>query len=85
MASSGSRFRVERASKGVAPVTIDGDEVRRLIAAENAQLVEVLPAEEYGEEHIVGAINIPLKELDERAPRELERGRPVIVYCNDYQ
>jgi len=28
---------------------------------------------------------IPLKELDERAPRELDRERPVIVYCNDYQ
>jgi hypothetical protein len=50
-----------------------------------AQLVEVLPAKEFGEEHIAGAINIPLKELDERAPRELERERPVIVYCNDYQ
>jgi rhodanese-related sulfurtransferase len=69
----------------VAPRAIDRDEVRRLIAEEDGQLVEVLPAKEYGEEHIVGAVNIPLKELDDRAPRELERGRPVIVYCNDYQ
>jgi rhodanese-related sulfurtransferase len=69
----------------MAPRPIDKDDVLRLIAEENGQLVEVLPAREYGEEHIVGAINIPLKELDERAPRELERGRPVIVYCNDYQ
>jgi rhodanese-related sulfurtransferase len=45
----------------------------------------VLPAKEFSEEHIADAINIPLKELDERAPRELERERPVIVYCNDYQ
>jgi len=67
------------------PKPIDRDEVRRLISAENAQLVEVLPASDYEQEHITGAINIPLKELDERAPRELERGRPVIVYCNDYQ
>ncbi len=28
-----------------------------------ARLVEVLPREEYEEEHIAGAINIPLKEL----------------------
>jgi phage shock protein E len=69
----------------MAPKAIDRDEVRRLLAEENGQLVEVLPAEEYGQEHIVGAINIPLKELDTRAPRELDRGRPVIVYCNDYQ
>ncbi len=67
------------------PRSIDRDEVRHLLAEEDAQLVEVLPAKEYGEEHIVGAVNIPLKELDERAPGELERERPVIVYCNDYQ
>jgi rhodanese-related sulfurtransferase len=67
------------------PRSIDRDEVRRLLAEENGQLVEVLPAQEFSEEHIIGAINIPLKELDERAPRELDRERPVIVYCNDYQ
>ena len=67
------------------PTSIGRDEVRRLIAEESAQLVEVLPATYYAKEHISGAINIPLKELDRRAPRELERERPVIVYCNDYQ
>ena len=67
------------------PIPIDRDEVQRLVAEEGAQLVEVLPAKEFGEEHLAGAINIPLKELDERAPRELDRERPVIVYCNDYQ
>ncbi len=69
----------------MAPKSIDRNEVRRLLAEEEGQLVEVLPAKEFGEEHIVGAVNIPLKELDERAPRELGRERPVIVYCNDYQ
>jgi len=64
---------------------VERGEVQRLRADEDAQLVEVLPAKEFGEEHIVGAINIPLKQLDERAPRELDRERPVIVYCNDYQ
>ncbi len=67
------------------PTSIDRDTVQRLLAEEAAQLVEVLPAKEYGEEHLRGAINIRLKELDERAPRELDRDRPVIVYCNDYQ
>lgn len=67
------------------PTSIDRDEVQRLIAEEDAQLVEVLPASDYEQEHIAGATNIPLKEMDERAPRELERERPVIVYCNDYQ
>jgi rhodanese-related sulfurtransferase len=67
------------------PKSIDHTEVRRLSSEESAQLVEVLPAKEFSEEHIAGAINIPLKELDERAPLELDRERPVIVYCNDYQ
>jgi rhodanese-related sulfurtransferase len=75
----------DRASWDTMPNSIDRDEVRRLIAEEGAQLVEVLPAKEFGEEHIAGATNIPLKELDQRAGRELDRNRPVIVYCNDYQ
>jgi rhodanese-related sulfurtransferase len=60
------------------------DEVQRLLAEADAQPVEVLPAENFEQEHIAGAINIPLAQIDERAPRELERERPVIVYCNDY-
>jgi rhodanese-related sulfurtransferase len=67
------------------PEAIDHNDVQRLIAEEGAQLVGVLPAKEYGEEHLAGAINIPLKQLDERALVELDRERPVIVYCNDYQ
>jgi rhodanese-related sulfurtransferase len=67
------------------PRSIGRDAVQRLLAEEGAQLVEVLPAKEFGEEHLAGAVNIPLKELDERAPRELDRNRPVVVYCNDYQ
>ena len=67
------------------PIPIERAEVQRLIAEEAAQVVEVLPAAEYEDEHIVGAITVPLKELDEQAPRLLDRGRPVIVYCYDYQ
>ncbi|HKD34587.1 MAG TPA: rhodanese-like domain-containing protein [Gaiellaceae bacterium] len=67
------------------PTSVDRDELQRLVAEQNAQVVEVLPASDYEKEHITGAINIPLKELDERAPRELERERPVVVYCNDHQ
>jgi rhodanese-related sulfurtransferase len=50
----------------------------------DAQLVEVLPAEEYEEEHLPGAINLPLKQLDAATAAALDRGRPVIVYCWDY-
>jgi rhodanese-related sulfurtransferase len=66
-------------------IPVDRDEVQRLVAEEAAQLVEVLPPAEYEDEHIAGAISIPLKEVDERARRLLDRGRPVIVYCYHYQ
>jgi hypothetical protein len=42
---------------------IENNELRRLLDA-GAQLVEVLPADEYEEEHLPGAISIPAKELD---------------------
>ena len=61
---------------------IDRDEVQRLLAA-GAQLVEVLPPAEYEEEHLPGAINISLKRLDRETTGQLDRGRPVIVYCYD--
>ena len=44
-----------------------------------AQLVEVLPREEYEEEHVPGAINITLKELDRETMAQLKRDAPVIV------
>jgi rhodanese-related sulfurtransferase len=62
---------------------IERAEVQRLVEA-GAQLVEVLPRGEYDHEHIAGARHIPLRELDARAPRELDRGELVIVYCHDF-
>jgi len=46
--------------------------------------VDVLPPEEYGEAHLPGAINIPLKELNRETTERLRRDEPVIVYCYDY-
>ena len=61
---------------------IDRAETERLIS-EGAQLVEVLPAKEYGEGHIPGALNLPLKQLDAETAGGLDRGRPIVVYCWD--
>lgn len=67
------------------PVRIDREELRRLLDA-GAQLVEVLPSEEYAEAHLPGAINIPLGQLTpERAAEELDRSRPIVTYCYDTQ
>ena len=65
------------------PETIFRDGVRELLE-ERAQLVDVLPREEYEESHLPGAISIPLKELDRETTSGLRRDAPVIVYCHDY-
>jgi rhodanese-related sulfurtransferase len=65
------------------PKDIGLEEMRRL-RDEGAQIVEVLPQREYAEEHLPGAVNIPLKSLNETTAALLDKGRPVIVYCWDY-
>ena len=62
------------------PTSITRDEVQRRLRDEQAQLVEVPPPQEYEDEHIEGAINIPLKRLDRDSTGVLDRTRPVIVY-----
>ncbi len=62
------------------PTSIWRDEVQRLIREETALLIEVLPTQEYEDEHIEGAINIPLKGLNREATSHLDRARPLIVY-----
>ena len=64
------------------PIEIDRDGLRQIVAA-GAQLVEVLPAEEYAEDHLPGAISLPLRRIDAEALTVLDRNRPVIVYCWD--
>jgi rhodanese-related sulfurtransferase len=51
---------------------------------QGAQLVDVLGEDEFEHDHLPGAINIPLKRLDARTVAGLDRGRPVLVYCNDF-
>jgi hypothetical protein len=63
-------------------VGITRDEVRRLARA-GAQLVEVLPRAEFDDEHLPGAISLPLKSLTAETSAVLDRSRPVIVYCWD--
>lgn len=58
------------------------EDVLRLLQ-EGAQLVEVLPSAEYEDEHLPGAINIPLRQLAEATPDRLDASRATIVYCYD--
>ena len=59
---------------------IDRSALLELIDAGDVQIVAVLPEAEYLDGHIPGAVNIPLKSLDENTARVLDRGKPVVVY-----
>lgn len=63
---------------------IDRLQLQQLLS-QGAQLVEVLPPAEYAEAHLPGAINLPLKQLNRQTAAQLDRLRPVIVYCHDTQ
>lgn len=47
------------------------------------QVVDVLGQEEFEEDHLPGAINLPLRKLETEARRRLDPARPVLVYCWD--
>ncbi|HET9659519.1 MAG TPA: rhodanese-like domain-containing protein [Thermomicrobiales bacterium] len=66
------------------PTTIGHRSVQRLLA-NGATLIDVLPDEEYANEHIAGAIHIPLRRLDRSTTAHLGKHDPVIVYCWDTQ
>jgi rhodanese-related sulfurtransferase len=65
------------------PRPADRKQVQALVAA-GAQLVEVLPKSDYDERHLLGAVNLPLKELDATSAARLDRNRPIVVYCYDF-
>ncbi|MEW6471530.1 MAG: rhodanese-like domain-containing protein [Actinomycetota bacterium] len=66
------------------PAVVNRRELLRLLEEADAQLIEVLPRAEYDQEHLPGAVNLPLKQLDaETATRILDASRPVVVYCWD--
>lgn len=64
------------------PVRIEVQRLRELLA-QGAQLVEVLPVEEFRGEHLTAAQNIPLKGLSAETTGGLRRSSPVVVYCHD--
>jgi rhodanese-related sulfurtransferase len=64
------------------PIPVDTARVRELVA-QGAQFVDVLPGETFTQEHLPGATNIPLQTI-ETAVGQLDRTKPVVVYCYDY-
>lgn len=66
------------------PTRVTDREHIRLLMDDGAQLVEVLPREEYESEHIAGALHIWLRKLDTEAPQRLDQSKATIVYCHDF-
>jgi hypothetical protein len=50
---------------------------------QGVQVVDVLPTEEFQDDHLPGAINLPLRKIETEARRALDPSRPVVVYCWD--
>jgi len=59
------------------------DEFERLLAQDSVQLLDVRTQEEFDQGHLAGAILIDVKQdnFEQRALQQLDRSRPVAVYC----
>ena len=64
------------------PTSIDRDEVRDLIER-GATVVEVLEERQFRAAHLPDALHIPPWELTEERVADLDRSRPIVVYCFD--
>jgi rhodanese-related sulfurtransferase len=74
---------------GAAPAAevreISRDEIERRLDDPTLVLVDVLPHEAWAVEHIPGAINLPLAEVEERALRMLpDRDADIAAYCGKF-
>jgi len=61
---------------------VDRERVRGLME-QGAQIIDVLPAQDYGEDHLPGAINLPLRRIEAEAISALDPTRAIVVYCAD--
>ncbi len=73
-----------RSSKPYSSVT-NADTAEKMISIGNYIIIDVRSEEEYKEEHIVGAIHIPMEELKDNLSsyEDLVNGKDVIIYSND--
>jgi phage shock protein E len=65
------------------PTQITREDVQKKMIAEGAILIDTLPEGEYAEEHIAGAVNVPLKKLGRQTRAHLAKDDALIVYCYD--
>ena len=61
-----------------------GEEARKLVAG-GARLLDVRTSREFAAGHLPGAVNIPLGDLERRAPSLGPKDRPIVAYCQSGQ
>jgi rhodanese-related sulfurtransferase len=63
---------------------ITRDELRAALEHGDIVLLEALPPDHYTREHIPGARNLPLDDIDALAPRLIaDKRTPVVTYCSN--
>lgn len=60
-------------------VISDEETLEKLMSEGNYTIVDIRTAEEYQEEHVIGAVNIPFDEINKNI--ELDKEKTIIVYC----
>jgi rhodanese-related sulfurtransferase len=61
---------------------IDVDRAIRLVRR-GAQLIDVLPASIFAQEHLPSSSNIPLESFDAETADKVDLSRAIVVYCFD--
>ena len=65
---------------------ITRDELVELMNSDKAfKLVDVLDKEHYEQEHIKGAMSIPLDDVEKKAESLLKKNDLIVVYCGSFQ
>lgn len=57
------------------------EELKRLLAAKQAVVIDVRPPGDFRQEHIPGAINLPLQQIESGQYQKLPRDKRLISYC----
>lgn len=64
--------------------TIDRDELRNAIEAGAVVVLEALPPMYYEKSHLPGALNLPLDDIDVRAPVLVpDKSQAIVTYCSN--
>ena len=64
---------------------ISCQETKKLIKERNAQFVDVRTPEEFTSSQLPGSVNIPLHIIDQVADKQIEKSRPVVLFCRSGQ